>query len=76
MIDAFKEIKDSNLSENTKELIINKLENIEEMYAEIRKGLETDLNDLLEMVIVNQNQLNAIQKQLLKILDEHIPIPE
>jgi len=76
MKDPFEEIKDSNLNENTKKLVINKLENIEEMYAEIRNGLERDLNVLLEVAIVNGKQLQAIQKQLLKILDEYIPIPE
>lgn len=76
MIDPFKEIKDSNLSENTKQLIINKLQSQEEMYIDIRKGLETDINSLLEVAIVNGKQLFAIQNHLLKILDEYIPLPE
>ena len=76
MKDPFKEIKDSNLNENTKKSVINKLENIEEMYAQTRICLERDINNLLEIAIVNGKQLIAIQNQLLKILDEYMPISE
>lgn len=76
MKDPFKEIKDSNLNENTKKLLINKLENIEEMYAQTRICLERDINSLLEVAIVNEKQLHAIHKQIIKILDEYMPISE
>lgn len=76
MKDPFKEIKDSNLNENTKKLVINKLENIEEMYAQTRICLERDINSLLEVAIVNEKQLHAIHIQIIKILDEYMPISE